>query len=242
MKYLLLRFLAGVLIFSLTISAEFLVYRKVERRTQHRATHLILVIKRFINEKGKFDYDLGSCTATAIGPHTLLTAGHCDDYHVDKIYLDETYLPFVVTDKATSYQITKKIFDGQDHMLLDIAGVYFPYYVTLHSAVRVPHQEEGFYYWGAPNATMNQYREGYFMGESPYNESDKSNDEDEQPIRVRGPLYLTAGSSIPGDSGSAIYSQFDGHLVGIVSISYSETVFGTFPIQFTKAQIQEALQ
>jgi S1-C subfamily serine protease len=50
-------------------------------------------------------------------------------------------------------------------------------------------------------------------------------------------------SVIGGDSGSAVYSQVDGQLIGIVTYGFDSGQFmGMFPIQFTGEQIEASMQ
>ncbi len=55
----------------------------------------------------------GLCTATAIGPHALLTASHCNEHDLKKIHLD-----IVLND----YHIQKTLTDGRDHAIFLIDG------------------------------------------------------------------------------------------------------------------------
>ena len=81
------------------------------------ASHSII----FVDE---FDHPRGLCSATAVGPHTLLTAAHCnmgkDDDHYSTVNLD-----YAIRD----YHILAELTDDQDHVLYLMDGPEFKQYI-----------------------------------------------------------------------------------------------------------------
>lgn len=201
---------------------------------QHSAMHWIISVDR---KDGKAERGAG-CTAYAVGPHTLLTAQHCD-IGADKVYIDSNK-DDAKNDVATSYQIVSKTFDGQDHMLLDLRGANFYYTISVQAHTRAPHQREPIYFWGNPTGNLNQFHIGYMMGTIPW-ETSMGEDPD---LNAKGPLYLAASAGAPGDSGSVVFSDWDGHVIGVLSLGgfYDGGVIGIFPLQFTQAQINAAMK
>jgi S1-C subfamily serine protease len=123
-------------------------------------------------------------------------------------------------------------------MLLDIKGANFKVYIYLGPNVRLPKQSEPTYEWGCPNGVFDQYRQGVVSG------TIKLSDIGDTEVDATGPLvYLVQESVIGGDSGSAVYSQVDGQLIGIVTYGFDSGQFmGMFPIQFTGEQIEASMQ
>src|SRR5947209_18570183 len=71
------------------------------KQRQHRATYMIVMVT---------PDETAQCSATAVGPHALLTAQHCDIPGA-QIALDGA--PILL-------DIAEKEFDGHDHMILII--------------------------------------------------------------------------------------------------------------------------
>ena len=186
----------------------------------HRAMHWI------VTETLK---DGAGCTATAIAPHALLTAEHCDlkDAPGAKLFIDRDVPKYA---EATQYRITGKIYDGSDHMILLVSGPSFN--DTIKYAPQDPEQSENVLWWGNPGGIHDQLREGYVMGQMP--EPAPSQKELQR-------LWLVAAPAIPGDSGSAVIDATDGHLVGVVTYSINDGEFmGMFELHFTAGQIATA--
>jgi trypsin len=200
------------------------------QENQHSAMHEIIMVDR--DENGAV-IEVELCAATAIGPHTLLTAEHCNEANSNAIYID-TDKDRVKAGTINSFTVLSRSFDHQDHMLIDVSGTYFPNYVSLNANVRTPKQGETYYFWGDPHGTIDMYREGYVMGAMLFPSDDK--------VDATGPLYLMNGPAIGGDSGASIYGQ-DGQLIGIVTFGLEDgAVIGVFPIQFNLYQIQNSLK
>lgn len=191
------------------------------KEDQHKAT-LEIVMQNAAKHEG------AGCSATAIGPHTLLTAQHCN---IDggTIYFNQNSRPL-----ANGQVVAEKYFDNNDHMLLVIPSVVFKHYITYDaSKVRKMRQGEHLYFWGNPALIMNQYREVYATGVFP--------GLDTEGLNAAGPFEMVSGPVVGGDSGSAIFSAEDGQLVGITTWGLEYGAFlGSYPLQFTQEQIDQA--
>jgi hypothetical protein len=91
------------------------------------------------------------CSATAIGPHALLTASHCEQPTDD--------LAIEGSDKVAT--IVGKIRDGQDHTIYLLSGVTFDSYVNVDTNHKLS-QGEHVYMFGNPGEISDAYREGYY--------------------------------------------------------------------------------
>jgi hypothetical protein len=222
----------AVAVAALTIGSFRAELELVKKPNQHKAMHWIISVTR-----GEETHGAG-CTAYAVGPHTLLTAQHCD-IGATKLYVDSNKMD-AKNDVATSYQIISKTFDGEDHMLIDLRGIKFESYITLSAKVRTPRQGEHVYFWGNPRGVVNQYHEGHIMGTVQF----ENDPEDDDPVNAKGDLYIAALAADHGDSGSAVFSERDGHLVGVLSLGgfLNGGGIGIFPIKFTQAQIDNAMK
>lgn len=223
------KFIATLLV-SLLVGPLLGMSKKDLKVKEHDSMHMIVMVDR--DSTGQV-VGGGLCTAYAIGPHTLLTANHCNDPYTNAVYIDSSK-DDVHENRAMSYTVSRQ-FDHEDHMLLDVSGVYFKDYVPLSAATKVPIQGEHFYFWGNPAGIKNQYREGVVMGQMPF-----KTDPD---IDVTGNvLYTLTGPVIGGDSGSSIFNM-KGERIAIVTYGMDEgAIIGVFPIQFTQAQIDKSLQ
>lgn len=186
---------------------------------QHRAT-IEIVMKSTAEGAG--------CSATAISEHVLITAQHCD---IDDglVYFNQNAKPF-----TNGQTVTEKYYDNNDHMLLVIPGVSFKHFVTYDaSKVREIAQGEHLYLWGNPSLIMDQYREVYATGSMVAN--------GDLPVNADGKFEITSGPVVGGDSGSAIFSEADGQLVGITTWGmFDGMLLGSYPLRFTQDQINQA--
>jgi hypothetical protein len=201
------------------------------KSNQHAAMHVIIMVER---DRDGTPLHAGLCTAYAVGPHTLLTAEHCN-LPTNAIYIDTVDRQAIKENRIMSYTITAKVMDHQDHMLLDVSGVYFKHVIELTDHVRPPSQGEFTYQWGNPAGIRDQYREGVVTGIIPG--EDINSDE----VDAAGDVYLIAEPVVGGDSGSAIFSQEDGQLIGVLTYGIDGGKFaGVYAIEFTQVQIDEA--
>jgi hypothetical protein len=200
------------------------------KQLQHASYHEVTMVDR--DDNGKI-IDGGTCSAMAIGPHTLILAEHCDDRYTNQVYVDAP-LEDIKARTARTYSATKQ-FDHQDHMLLDLAQITFPAYISFEGKTVFPVQGEHFYYFGSPAGIRDQYREGYITGTLPFTPKDDPD------IDASGPLFMGVGPVVPGDSGSLIFDAQTGEAIGIVTYGIGDGSFvGIFPIEFTQAQIAQS--
>jgi len=190
---------------------------------QHKSTLTIVMINPDNPEQG------AGCSATAVAPHVILTAEHCNVEN-GLLYLNQNSRPFTM-----GLEVKEKYFDKNDHMLLVVPGVKFKHFVDYDaSKVRTAIQGEHIYFYGNPDLMMDQYREGYASGTMNFKNS-------EEEVNAAGPFTLFAVSLVPGDSGSAVFSETDGQLIGITTWGIADGKFlGSYPLQFTQAQIDQA--
>lgn len=234
-----LRALASVLLaVSMATAPVFAMNWEMKKSIQHQAMHEIVML--FTDEEtGKEQGAL--CTAYAVGPHTLMTAQHCD-VGAKEVYVDPVSRDTVKDHTSPHFEIVDKEFDREDHMLLDLKGENFKATIDNRgytaTGVRAPVQGEMIHWWGNPAGIRDQYREGRVMGQAKW---DVQESPDNDPID--GPsVWLVEAPAIGGDSGSAVFGE-DGRLVGIVTFSIAGGhVMGMFPIQFSPEQIQNSLK
>ena len=191
---------------------------------QRRATYTIILLSPVDSAKR------AGCSATAIAPHVLLTAEHCNIEN-GRLYLNQNEPPL-----SMGLAVAEKYFDKNDHMLLVVPGVEFKHFVSYKAAkVRKPVQREPIYFYGNPDLIKDQYREGYVSGKFnfPILPEDK--------IDAAGTFAVLAVPVVGGDSGSAVFSGVDGQLIGVTTWGMFEGKFlGTYPLQFTQEQIDQA--
>jgi hypothetical protein len=192
---------------------------------QHKATITIVM-------SDKDDARSAGCSATAIAPHVILTAEHCN-VKDGRLYLNQNDKPF-----ENGLKITEKYFDHNDHMLMVVPGVEFKHFVVYNAAkIRSAKQGEHVYLWGNPALMMDQYREGYVSGTMHFSNKELGNQ-----INASGNFTMLAVPVVGGDSGSAVFSADDGQLVGITTWSiFNGKFLGSYPLQFTQEQIDQAM-
>jgi hypothetical protein len=136
------KFLSSLFIVLLCVSSAVPMSKRKFNHIQEgqlRAEHEIVMIDR--DDAGDIAGG-GLCTAYAIGPRTLMTAGHCNDEKANRVYVDPMNKAAVKDDQAPSYPIVARFFDHQDHMLLELRGVEFKDIIFLRPEVRLPRQGE----------------------------------------------------------------------------------------------------
>lgn len=180
-----------------------------------KSSHMLI----FATEDGR-GVDL--CTATAVGPHALLTADHCNAN-------DE--LPELTVDYTPrQYHIMDVMHDDHEHQIIFVDGPAFkdiePYRARAPKVGETVHIE-GFGH-GVYPATDKQ---GIVLDEYDPSEVD----------RDMG-LFYSSVPAIPGDSGSAIYAE-DGSMVGLLTYGFHKgrhSESGGFTLAFTPEQIDRA--
>jgi hypothetical protein len=210
-----------VLLLALTLSVAAQVSSTLKAE-QHKATLTIIITNGESEHAG--------CSATAIAPHVILTAEHCDIEN-GTLYLNQNQKPFTM-----GLEVKEKYYDNNDHMLLVVPGAEFKHFAKYNaSEVRTAKQGEHIYFYGNPNLIKDQYREGYASGTMHFNIGP------EDKLNAAGPFTMFAVSVVGGDSGSAIFSDVDGQLIGITTWGLAEGKFlGSYPLQFTQDQINQA--
>lgn len=170
----------------------------------------------------------GYCTGTAVGPHAILTAKHCDEHgQVRTIRLDLS---------SHDYHIIFGIGDDRDHIILLIDGPALEYFVpdTKLLGITPIMPGEKFYIYGNPGGSYPATRrEGVLAKES------QSADVSEVDIS-QGVVYYTF-PVIPGDSGAAIYGE-DGRVAGVVTYQWSQgdAQCTGFSLNFTPDELEYA--
>lgn len=154
----------------------------------------------------------GMCTVTAIGPHAVMTAEHCDGSGTVQI------------DKQDA-QVEGTLLDGNDHEILLLRGITFKDYLSV--SLGPVYQGEHVHLYGNPldiDGMTNMYREGYVMGEHSV--------DDKEAIIMN---LLAAG----GDSGSAILND-QGQVITLVTGGYGPVVVYSYPLAFSPDQLNKA--
>jgi hypothetical protein len=201
-----------ILLLSLAaLPAQHLVLAKTQQRL---ATHAIVMNKGF-------------CTSSAIGPHALLTASHCDS-SAGSIKVDESF----------SINILGRITDNKDHIIYLVDGP--PFKVTMGefyspSTYDMPREGEGVFFYGDGGGMFPpQLRKGYRMDHLEFGKDTTP------PGMPSGDLFLFDMVAITGDSGSAVYSEKTGRLIAVVTFGLFDHFAGSYALQFTQEQIDLA--
>jgi hypothetical protein len=140
----------------------------------------------------------GQCTATAVGPHALLTAVHCDEADLTTVTLDLSMRKF---------HLLSKTLDGRDHVIYIVDGQEFRNFVPLQPGTHPAGTIEHVYIYGSGGGA---YPPQYKAGERSFAVVDTSEID-----QADGLVYYTI-PVIPGDSGAAIYGE-DGRIVGVTT-------------------------
>ena len=157
--------------------------------------------------------DGGRCTATAVGPHTLLTAAHC--YVVS---------PLIRVDDDVRQLISFQS-DNNDHLLIQVNGSAFTDLLPINQRDISP--DEAVVVVGNPGHSRSVLRFGTFdTVETDEGEDGQSRD-----------FYWFHMFGAPGDSGAAMVDGA-GSVIGVVTggrVGDAETF--TFALAFTPAQL-----
>ena len=173
--------------------------------------------------------DRASCSATAIGPHALLTASHCEE-PTDKVLVD-----------GDETRVLGILRDDKDHSIL-LVEQHFTRYASF--ATEKPKQGDDVFIFGNPAGKLGIFRKGYVAGfdkqATNFLEEAFGGGEDE--------IYYDFNGWM-GDSGGAIFDA-TGKIQAVVSVadltpSRSKDwptfkLMGAFPLAFTPEQIKQA--
>jgi hypothetical protein len=159
------------------------------------------------------------CSSTAIGPHTILTAAHCNlgkgDEHSTEVKLDYA---------VRNYHILAELDDGQDHTMLLLDGPAFKAFIpNLKPADPQPGDEVVLY-----GDDQGQYPPlpKYGVIDGAMTDADVSDVDQGDGIE-----YYTI-NAIHGDSGSAIYDLKDGRIVGLLTYGVGREKAASFALDF----------
>jgi len=163
------------------------------------------------------------CSSTAIGPHALLTASHCD-LGASTVKVD-----------GVEAAITARLTDSNDHTIYMVN-------ITFHNYAKFEKKDEqslqmGDEVWLRGNAFgLNQLiRYGHFAGVIVKDTSDVA-------TGITQTIYMFDINGGPGDSGSAIFDN-DGKIVAVATYGFSGDGFvmlGSLTMHFTPAQLKQA--
>lgn len=157
------------------------------------------------------------CSASAIGPHALLTAAHCD-LGTNQVVID---------DLGKTATIASKGYDGNDHMILILSDVTFTSIAPVDQ--REPRTQEHVLLWGNPGKSRDVFREGFLKDTDSFVGLDGTSRS----------IYIFQLGCYPGDSGAAILSD-DGKILSVVSMGDQSAETVAFPLQFTTDQLTRA--
>ena len=198
-----------------------------QKEINHAAMHRVEILT-YADDEG------GYCTATAIGPHAILTAAHC---LMQKPIPSAKPIQFTIdanTNRETHAQAGKIVFDGNDHIIVELKPAegekpFVAFVVWIdpqnHS---LPVEGRKAYFYGAPKLIecLDCYREGSTMGAF-INPNTQQHG------------YWYQMPAIEGDSGAAIYDDQD-RLIGVVKMA-GHGIMGALDILFTAEQWKSAV-
>jgi hypothetical protein len=181
---------------------------------ERKATHMI----SYLGEEGEEHFD--ACTGTAVGPHALLTAVHCDKGDLDTIRLDLS---------KRLYHIIGAVGDGRDHVIYHLDGPAFINTVNIHEREAVLGEKVVSYGNGGDYPQHTYF--GSVIAEA--------NGGDTSDVDAADGTRCFSLHVVPGDSGSAIYGA-DGSIVALVT--YGDPRYNTatgFALAFPPAVLEE---
>jgi hypothetical protein len=138
------------------------------------------------------------CTATAVGPHALLTAVHCNE---------DSKVDLIIDMSMTKFHILAKTLDGRDHVIYIIDGPELHNIIKLAPGTHPARPFEHVYIYGCGDGIFPPIRK---EGVKTYVVQDLSEIDQSEGVN----FYTIP--VIPGDSGSAIYGE-DGRVVSVMT-------------------------
>lgn len=192
---------------------------KVQHSIERLYSHRIAYLKDHERE--------GYCTGTAVGPHALMTALHCDRGQIDTISLDLS---------VSEYHILGYASDGRDHIIYLLDGPAFTKFVKVRPAKKISNGDHVFFYGDPQGGYPSLRRDGTVVSDVL--------DGDWSEIDLAAGTHSFSFESIPGDSGSAIYNDA-GEIVGLVTYSrqYYDLKYATgFELNFPQETLDAVAQ
>ncbi len=164
------------------------------------------------------------CSATAVGPHTLLTADHC--------VVNDGLRVLDIDGKAV--EVESIVADGRDHVLLRVKTRLDSWVLIRRAPLSVG---EPVSFYGNPGNMRGMLRQGYFSGSQ---DLILAHPDTNKPWPQAG-MQLFIMPSGGGDSGSGIFDA-NGLLVAVLSLEYRDRVSFTaaLPFAFTAEQWADA--
>lgn len=178
-----------------------------------KATHMVI----FLDKEGEPD---SMCTATAIGPHAILTAAHCNKDEIkDTVQLDYS---------EHKYHLLAYAHDDRDHVVYILDGPSFTNFK--HVLTR-------------QSAFIGESVVIYGCGGRVYPPVEKTgiriDSHDPSDIDANNRLDMFSINVIPGDSGSGVFDN-DGNLVAVISYVWGGDNTAGFELHFSKEQLDAA--
>ncbi len=187
---------------------------------QQKASHMIV----FLDKDG---VGRRQCTATAIGPHAILTAEHCNDAEDEKAQNDTVTLDL----SSTHYHLLAKTMDHRDHVIYLLDGPAFKNFLEPSSLVNVRAATAGekvFMYGDGKEYFPPRRVDG--VVDVARQIADVSDVDQDQQLR-----YYTL-TVLDGDSGSAVYGE-DNRVLGVITYGYEGPGAAGFSLNFSEETI-----
>jgi hypothetical protein len=179
----------------------------------HKTTHKIKM-------SNVFGGSVGSCSATAIGPHAILTATHCSSPSA------------VITIDDKDADVMGTFGDGLDHTIILVRGVTFENFADVDSSR--PVIADDVFVFGNPGSFVDIYRKGVVAGfqkpEAPDSALEALLYSKPKPGNEGVQITFYDFNGFFGDSGSAIFND-KGKIIGVTSFIDGEGAQG-FELKF----------
>lgn len=223
------RILLAVLLFVVAFSHRASCRQKTEQA--HKATHTIYLHSMTNSVK---------CSATAIGPHALLTASHCEEP-----------TDYISVDGEGAMIVGVPLRDGFDHSIFLVTS-------TLSDYAEIDSKDfelgDDVFIFGNPGNDTDIFRKGYVAGFKGGTDANPYEELFSGKVSVRMTLFDLNGFS--GDSGSGVFDS-NGKLRGVINVSYVQNsghkevngvmddgynvkFMGSYGLHFTPEQLQRA--
>jgi hypothetical protein len=171
------------------------------------------------------------CSGTAVGPHTFLTASHCNedpDNHYTMVQFDWS---------VTKFHVQAELTDKHDHVLYLLDGPAFTQFVNMQNVVpkfvpeRIREKDEVVVYGSTPYIYPPVATYGYVDIDAEAN--------DLSDVDVSEGTHYYVISIRHGNSGSAVYDLKTGKILGLLSLGFGWSTdasqqAASFALQFPK--------